>query len=265
MDSKTGRWLYSWLVLLCLGLATVAQASSLSETGRRDTLRTQSPSGVVHYVYVYLPPNYMPEQTYPVLYLMHGFMGNQYSWEVKGNVGRQLDSLIACRAIQPLIVAMPYCIPKDTTQAVRQRSFFYNATHYAQLKRGEFEKTFPEVVGLVQDRYPVDTSFQAVAGLSYGARVAANVAKMGRYDCVGLFSPVLGRHQLPEAASPSRYWVSVGRKDFFFRRMGRRLHRRLSDGGFHCSYQEIEAGHNWKNWRVALLLFLKDWIPVDPE
>ena len=257
--------IHGFCILLAFILWQSATASALAVSGQRDTLRTKSASGVVHYVYVYLPPDYHPQQTYPVLYLMHGFMGNQYSWEVKGNVSRQLDSLIDCGAIRPLVVAMPYCIPKDTTQAVRQRSFFYNATHYAQLKKGSFERTFPEVEALVRERYSVDTLCQAVAGLSYGARVAANVAMMDRYAYVGLFSPVLGKNQLPDKVTPAMYWVSVGSRDFFFRRKGRLLHRRLQKGGFCCTYQEIPAGHNWKNWRIALTRFLKDWIPSGTE
>lgn len=229
--------------------------------GRPDTLRVQTESGVVHYLYVYLPPGYDASRSYPVLYLMHGFMGNQYSWERDGGISRRADSLIAGGMVEPLVVAMPYCIPDDTTQAVRQRSFFYNASHYTRLKKGDFERTFPELTGMVRALYAVDTSRQAVAGLSYGARVAANVAKTGSYSAVGLFSPVLGRRQLPDSLTASSYWVSVGSRDVFFRRRGRRLYRWLQAAGVSCSYREIEAGHNWKNWRVALELFLKEWIP----
>ena len=232
--------------------------------GKCDTLRTVGASGVVHYVYVYLPPNYRQGEAYPVLYLMHGFMGNQYSWEVKGQISHQLDSLIGNKIIRPLVVAMPYCIPKDTTQAIRQRSVFYNILHYTQLKKGDFERTFPDITEVVRSRYRVDSTCQAVAGLSYGARVAANVAKTDTYQYVGLFTPVLGRKQLPEAKSQAHYWVSVGRKDFFFRRKGDRLYKRLVERQVPCSYHEVNAGHNWRNWRVTLGVFLRQWLPYQP-
>ena len=246
-------------------LASDSVAFNADGVGRHDTLRFVGPSGTVQFVYMYLPPDYRPDQKYPLLYLLHGFHGNQYAWEMKGGVSRQLDSLIAAGCIEPVVVAMPYCIPYDTVQAYGVRSMGYNVFRYHHLLKGKTEKHFSEVMQVVASRYAVDTLRQAIAGLSYGARVAANVSKDTHFDYVGLFSPVLNCRKLPaDSASRAVYFLSVGLKDGLFLPCGRRARRRLLRAGMSCSYHELNSGHDWDNWCVALPMFLGEWIPARP-
>lgn len=268
--------LHTLLVLLAL-LPSVAWA------GRADTLRFEAApilpgdGNTIHYAYVYLPDGYdstlqhadtssQPPHRYPVVYLFHGFMGNQYSWEDRGHISQILDSLIAGGHIEPVIAVMPYCIPNDTTQAVKIRTFTYNTFHYGRLKHGEFEKTFSDVEAYVHAHFPVaDDTTCAIAGLSYGARVAANIAKTRRYRAVGLFSPVISRHQYPdpcqfESESCTIYWIACGRADFF-RPDTKRLIRYMDQHSMPYDYHNTSGRHNWKNWRRYIVQFLIENYP----
>lgn len=251
--------------------------------GRADTLRFEAApilpgdGNTIHYAYVYLPDGYdsLRQQTdslsmrlhrYPVVYLFHGFMGNQYSWEDKGHISQILDSLIAGGHIEPIIAVMPYCIPNDTTQAVELRTFTYNTFHYGRLKHGEFEKTFSDVEAYIHARYRVaDDTICALAGLSYGARVAANIAKSRNYRAVGLFSPVISRHQHPDSCqfqskNHTRYWIACARADFF-RPDTKKLIRYMDQHHLPYDYYETNGRHSWKTWRRYIVQFLKENYP----
>ena len=76
--------------------------------GKLDTITYNSKSiGVDRKAVVYTPPNYNPEQKYPVLYLMHGIGGNETHWTALCAADRVLDNLIAEKKAVPMIVVMP--------------------------------------------------------------------------------------------------------------------------------------------------------------
>jgi enterochelin esterase-like enzyme len=58
---------------------------------------------------VYLPRGYdsTTEKRYPVLYLLHGFLGTNRAWSERYRLHETLDELIHAGKIQPLIVVMP--------------------------------------------------------------------------------------------------------------------------------------------------------------
>lgn len=266
---KISRLRYS--LLLCLLFRLLCPVALASQT---DTLRLEAPPVVVngqptiHYAYVYIPEA-AAKQALPVVYLMHGFMGNQFSWEDRAGVTELLDSLIDSGTVKPLIAVMPYCIPHDTTQAVSRRSFVYNASHYSRLKKGEFERTFSGLDSLLRECYNIlPDSCCAVAGLSYGGRVAANLALGHDYLAIGLFSPVISREQFPDCEGGSHrscsslYWVRIGKHDFFEPR-SRRFRRYMQDNGLRMDYRRTPGGHNWRNWRQYLIDFLKDNYAVE--
>ena len=61
-------------------------------------------------VAIYLPPNYdKANQRYPVLYLLHGYTGNDRGWMDPTYVGlpEMMDRLIEHHTIVPMIVVMP--------------------------------------------------------------------------------------------------------------------------------------------------------------
>src|SRR6266478_6272859 len=59
--------------------------------------------------YVYTPPGYdaRGKQTYPVLYLLHGFSDDASAWTAVGRANVILDNLIAQGKAKPMLVVMP--------------------------------------------------------------------------------------------------------------------------------------------------------------
>ena len=59
--------------------------------------------------FVYTPPGYNPrgKQTYPVLYLLHGFSDDASAWTAVGRANVILDNLIARGKAKPMLIVMP--------------------------------------------------------------------------------------------------------------------------------------------------------------
>jgi enterochelin esterase-like enzyme len=57
---------------------------------------------------IYLPADYNPDQRYPVLYIMYGYGGNQYSmFNSFLSVNRTADKMIAQGSMKPMILVVP--------------------------------------------------------------------------------------------------------------------------------------------------------------
>jgi S-formylglutathione hydrolase len=58
---------------------------------------------------VYLPPGYgsTPMKRYPVVYLLHGFGGNERTFATAGRIKPTMDSLIALGSVREMIIVMP--------------------------------------------------------------------------------------------------------------------------------------------------------------
>src|SRR5207244_8391043 len=64
--------------------------------------------GAVRRVLVYTPPGYEKGHArYPVLYLLHGFGGDETGWTATGRAHLIADNLIAEHKIVPCIIVMP--------------------------------------------------------------------------------------------------------------------------------------------------------------
>src|SRR5258707_3822103 len=85
--------------------------------------------------YVYTPPGYDPrgKQSYPVLYLLHGFSDDASGWTAVGRAHVILDTLIAAGKAKPMLVVMTlgYGAPEFVSRgfgvfrdlALRQRNY----------------------------------------------------------------------------------------------------------------------------------------------
>jgi enterochelin esterase-like enzyme len=56
---------------------------------------------------VYLPPDYVATEKYPVLYLFHGYGGNEDSWIPNLGIDKAADELLREGKIDPLIIISP--------------------------------------------------------------------------------------------------------------------------------------------------------------
>ncbi|BBI30934.1 alpha/beta hydrolase [Cohnella abietis] len=56
---------------------------------------------------IYLPPNYEVKNKYPVLYIIHGYGGNEDSWIQGLGIDKSADKLLSEGKIKPLIIVSP--------------------------------------------------------------------------------------------------------------------------------------------------------------
>jgi len=122
-------------------------------------------------IFVYTPPGYDPrgKQTYPVLYLLHGYSDNAEAWTAVGRANIILDNLIAQGKAKPMLVVMPlgYGEPKilePNSGAFRDRAI--TDRNFDKFR----EALLTEVIPRVESQYLVkkDRDSRAIAGLSMG-------------------------------------------------------------------------------------------------
>ena len=244
-------------------------------------------------IVVYLPDGYQDSPIseteltvvdttrYPVLFLLHGINGDEYSWIRNGNIQTIMDSLIEHHIIRPCVVVMPntnsgkyiwgkrYKGEKRKDRDRKVKGTMLNLLGYFKNRRGNFISYFDEIEDAVYATYRLSESPQdrAIAGLSNGSMQAATIAKMhpGQYAWVGLFSPVIFDQQLPdngedwcstdELPHGTRFFVSVGKADIF-RSYGVTFCQKLQKE--HIPYVLINGngGHDWKVWRKDFTTFI---------
>src|SRR5687768_5498075 len=78
------------------------------DRGKLETVEYDSTTvGVKRKARVYTPPGYSKDNTYPVLYLLHGIGGDENEWPRGGAPDVILDNLYADKKAAPMIVVMP--------------------------------------------------------------------------------------------------------------------------------------------------------------
>ena len=204
---------------------------------------------------IYIPEG---EGPFPVLYLIHGINGYQGSWQDKGGAVEMMESKMAQGLCPPMILIMPDCNKWPYKVHPGGKNLCRYLFRYSRVSREhEIEYSISELMAMVDTTYTV-SGYCAIAGLSDGARIAANVANL-RPDCirtVGLFSPVLHKEQVPKDTTQT-YYVYVGTKDIFGAN-GRRFHRRLNRAGYPHHLIELPGSHNWLMWKQCLSDFLEN-------
>src|SRR5437899_2360057 len=143
--------------------------------------------------YVYTPPGYDPrgKQTYPALYLLHGFSDDASAWTAVGRAHVILGNLIAQGKAKPMLVVMPlgYGAPEIVSRGVGS---FRDAT----LRQRNFDKfrdaLLTEVIPQVEAAYRVskDRNSRAITGLSMGGAesLLTGLNALDHFAWVGAFS-----------------------------------------------------------------------------
>ena len=221
--------------------------------GKMDTLVFQSrneekPRRVI----VYTPPHYSESVSYPVLYLLHGLNGNETAWNDRGRAAQILDNLIVQEKAKPMILVMPDANPVCLISQKEEVGLFKNILLYHTWNKMEFEKCYPEIDSFLSRRYSFSQrpGQRAVAGLSAGAKQSANLANLydSTFSSIGLFSPVVGKKQLPQNTY-SQYWISGGTCDLFHYRINKFCKKMQRKHVPYTMYSSA-GGHTWRNWRV---------------
>jgi len=226
---------------------------------------------------VYLPPGYeTSEESFPVLYLLHGAGGDEEAWIELGRASQILDNMIAQGNVKPMIVVMTngnagqQAAPGESPRGMYKPSFMGDTR-----MDGAFEESFPEIVAFAERNYLVKTEKvdRAIAGLSMGGFHSMHISKQypDMFDYVGLFSAAiippqgdvkLGVYEnmdeklkIQFSQNPKLYWIAIGNTDFLFKN-NTDYRKMLDEKGYKYIYRESGEGHIWKNWRIYLTEFL---------
>lgn len=235
---------------------------------------------------VYLPKAYdeNENQRFPVLYLLHGFPGNNMDWLINANLQKQLDDLINEQKLPPLIVVFP-----DGNGPVIRDSQYVDATLIDQ----KMESYILELVKKIDDSYRTLNQRQnrAIGGMSSGAYGAVNIG-LRHNDLFGIMishsgyffnqekvlKKLLSEDQsVLDANNPMIYidnldfnpdtkiYMDIGKNDDHpsFLEQNKEFDQKLTDRNLSHEFKITDGWHNWNVWRSNInssLLYLgKIW------
>ncbi|MEO6339453.1 MAG: alpha/beta hydrolase-fold protein [Caulobacteraceae bacterium] len=226
--------------------------------------------GMARRMHIYTPPGYeLPAnggKRYPVLYLFHGFTGDDASWTGGGRIAAIMDNMIAEGRAKPMIVVMP----ADTLRP--------GPTWVSPNVAGPVLKTsaiaqdmFGDVIPYVESHYRAiaNPDNRAIAGLSAGGLVALDLG-FGRQDAfryLGSFSSgwFNDAAEVYDKANPQAFgpetrkrlrvlWFGAGTTDIA-QPNTEALLKVLDRKCVKYTYWLTDRGHNWVNWRRYLNAF----------
>jgi enterochelin esterase-like enzyme len=226
---------------------------------------------------VYTPHGYESHKKhYPVLYLMHGFSGDEEDWPQEGRIAQIMDNLIAQGKAEPMIVVMPNNkLDQDAAPGYDRYGWMMPPMrNFPRNGDGTYEKYFPEIVDYIDHIYRTVTkkSGRAIAGFSMGAFHAAHISKLypKLFDYVGLFSGFIekegqnksvvysdlqGKLARQFATPPKLYWIGIGNSDSGING-AQKFHTYLDSLGYRNEYHEVPGDHSGYTMRREALIFI---------
>ncbi len=218
--------------------------------------------------YVYTPPNYdrAAKQSYPVLYLLHGYSDDASGWTAVGHANVILDNLIAQGRAKPMIVVMP--LGYGTMEFVRPTLDSWSHTELRHENFKKFtEELLTEVMPRVESEYRItkDRKERAIAGLSMGGSesLLAGLNNLDKFSWVGAFSsggiPEDFQKDFPSLDATANQqlhllWIACGTEDHLIT-VNRNLREWLRAKGMKHADIETPGMHTWMVWRRNLAEF----------
>jgi enterochelin esterase-like enzyme len=218
--------------------------------------------------YVYTPPKYDPraKQTYPVLYLLHGYSDDASAWTAVGRANIILDNLIAQGKAKPMLVVMPlgYGEPK----VLEPHSAIFHDPGITQRNFDKFrEALLTEVIPKVESAYLVktDRNSRAIAGLSMGGSesLLTGLNTLDKFSWIGAFSsggltPEFDKEFPALDAKTNQQlhllWIACGTDDHLIE-LNRNLRAWLASKSVKHVDIETPGAHTWMVWRRNLTEF----------
>ena len=209
-------------------------------------------------LYVYTPPGYDPQKTYPTLYLVGGSGELPSNWMYDGRANLIMDNLLAEGKAIPMVIVLP------NNQMIHR-----NHPQHAELTFDLFEKELRNhIIPLVEANYSVrrDPKGRALSGLSMGGRhtifcgfnsldLFANfgVLSAGDVNSEETLSKFLNDPKVNEKIG----YLFIGQGDQEAQgALGNRcvaLHKALDNHKIkHEYYVGGGMGHDWSTWRHLL-------------
>lgn len=210
-------------------------------------------------VFVYTPPDYDANRNarYPVLYLQHGGGQDETAWLRPGRVNFILDNLIAAGRAKSMLIVMPL------------------GTVNGSEASNAYEQSIVELIPFVDRTYRTisDRDHRAIAGLSAGARQAAQVGlkHLDKFAYIGIFSSA-GAGELSnsvntiydgvfaDAATFNKrvhlLWFGAGTAEPKICASTKADREALDKAGIKYTYAEFPGlSHEWQAWRKSLYDF----------
>ena len=212
--------------------------------------------------YVYTPPGYNAKsrQSYPVLYLLHGYSDAADGWTQVGKAHFILDSLIASGKAKPMIVVMTLGYgnmavlkPGRTPELNEQNYDLYQ------------KALVTEVIPQIEANYHVSKKREdrAIAGLSMGGHESlfTGLTHPELFAWIGTFSAGLNAKaiaSLPQTnaqkANLRLLWMACGVDDALLK-PNQTVIAALKAEGLPVTAIETPGHHQWPVWRDNLIHF----------
>ena len=277
-----------YLLILIVSLITFYSFSQVQQGKVLESLSMESKILDREVLYtVYLPPGYEANQReYPVLYLLHGYTGNETDWIQFGQANYIADHAIAAGEITPMIIVTPD----------GRNDWYVNSSDGTVLYEDMF---INEIIPFIEKTYAVrgTKEFRAISGLSMGGHGSLIMAL--RHPelfsvCVPLsaaiyteeqwmsfdqesydnyFGPIYGKglegdarhtenfkkysainlvkNQPADSIARVKFYIDCGDDDFLT--VGNsELHILMKEKEIPHEYRVRDGAHNWTYWQEAL-------------
>lgn len=259
------------LVVTLFSLASAQEDVAPRETALKGTVleRQRFAGGAepLHYT-IYLPEGYARDtRSYPVVYLLHTYLGTDTDWVRYGGAADVADELIATNQIAPMILVTPDA----------KNSWYVDSPDY-----GRYETAFLDLVDHIDLTYRTipERGSRAVAGASMGGYGAARFAVKypGRFSAAAVingavfaeiaesaffaYEPVFGRsfdrdrYQRERPETLLARWTPGTERPAFYLSVGDddtttpfadtvRLHNALLRAEAESQLRIADGGHTW--------------------
>jgi enterochelin esterase-like enzyme len=218
--------------------------------------------------FVYTPPGYDPrgKQTYPVLYLLHGYSDDASAWTAVGRANVILDNLIARGKAKPMLIVMP--LGYGAPEILLPGSGGLQDPGIGQRNFDRFrEALLTEVIPRVEAEYLVrkDRDSRAIAGLSMGGaeslltglNTVQEFAWIGAFSSGGIatdFDQEFPGLDTNANAQLRLLWIACGTDDRLIE-INRTLRAWLAAKDIRHVDIETTGAHTWMVWRRNLTEF----------
>jgi enterochelin esterase-like enzyme len=217
---------------------------------------------------VYTPPGYNPrgKQTYPALYLLHGYSDDASAWTAVGRANVILENLIARGKAKPMLIVMP--LGYGAPEILSPGSGGLHGPGIAERNLDRFRETLlTEVIPRVEVEYLVrkDRDSRAIAGLSMGGAESLltglntlnEFAWVGAFSSGGLTPQFESEFPGPDARANDQLrllWIACGTDDHLIE-LNRTLRTWLDSKSIRHVGVETPGAHTWLVWRRNLTEF----------
>ena len=241
----------------------IVQSREAVPKGKLEMIEYDSQSvGTRRKMNVYTPPGYSSDNSYPVLYLLHGIGGDETEWQRFATPDVLLDNLIADSKIVPMIVVMPNGRAQKNDRA--EGNVFAAAPAFEKFQAD----LLGDVIPTIESRYSVqaDREHRALAGLSMGGGQSLNIGltNLSKFAWIGGFSSAPNtkspQELLPQPSDTKEklrlLFLSCGNQDGLIR-VSQRMQRYLDEKGVPHEWNVDANGHDATHWRNNLYHFVQ--------